>query len=115
MRSSFTKVKPKDKASSNRHSTKVVTRLRLWYGLVNFTASDISAIEPLPGTRVLITQPRKAGSREPDYASTYKLENNLAPARTTGVEYRGALMEKKDTRDSYRTPEDRCGIGRARL
>ena len=84
MRSSFTKVKPKDKASSNCHSTKVVTRLRLWFGLVIFTASDIVAIEPLPGTRVLITQPRKAGSREPDYASTYMLDHNLAPARTTG-------------------------------
>ena len=68
----------------------LLTRLRLWFGLVNFTASDITAIEPLPGTRVLITQPRKAGSREPDYASTYKLEHNLAPARMMGVDYKGS-------------------------
>jgi hypothetical protein len=47
------------------------TWLRLWFGLDIFTTSDIAAIEPLPGTRVLITQPRKAGSREPDYAFAY--------------------------------------------
>ena len=68
-----------------------MTRLRLWFGLVIFTASDIAAIEPLPGTRVLVARPRKVGSREFDYASAYKLEHNLVPARTTGVEYRGIL------------------------
>ena len=59
-------------------------RLRLWFDLDIFTASDIEAIEPLPGTRVLITQTRKAGAIELDYESTNMSHTTYKPSPDDG-------------------------------
>lgn len=49
-------------------------------------------LEPLESPQCWVSTKKKAGSSKPDYASTYMLEHNLAPARMTGVEYESILM-----------------------